>query len=52
MEVLILMVFVSLMLVVLAMGFYAWTLRQRTYEHSERLSLLPLEQRGTDPWNE
>jgi len=49
-EVLTLLLFVSLVFVLLAVGLYAWTLRQRSHEHCDRLSLLPLDQRGTDPW--
>jgi hypothetical protein len=51
-EVLILLLFVSLVFVLLAVGLFAWTLRQRSHEHAMRLSLLPLDQRGTDPWKE
>ena len=50
MEVLILLFFVSVVFVVLALGLFAWTLRQRSHEHLDRLSLLPLDKRGTDPW--
>lgn len=42
MEVLIMMVLVSLGLVVGAVGFFAWTVRQRTFDHTDRLALLPL----------
>jgi nitrogen fixation-related uncharacterized protein len=42
MEVLILTVFASLMLVAAALSFFAWTLRQRSHEHIDRLTLLPL----------
>jgi Flp pilus assembly protein TadB len=49
-EVLILLLFISLVFVVLAVGLYAWTLRQRSHEHCDRLSLLPLDLQGTDPW--
>jgi nitrogen fixation-related uncharacterized protein len=44
MEVLILTVFVSLTLVAGELIFFAWNLRQGTHEHSDRLSLLPLEE--------
>jgi len=44
MDILILLIFVSLALVVSAVAFFAWTLRQRTYEHNDRMSLLPLEE--------
>ena len=52
MDVIILLVFVSLLFVLLAVGFYAWNLRARSHEHNDRLPLLPLDRRGTDPWNE
>ena len=50
MEVLILQVFVSLLLVGGSILLFAYSMRQRTHEHCDRLSLLPLDQRGTDPW--
>ena len=43
MEVLILTVFVSLTLVTGELIFFAWNLRHRSHDHSDRLSLLPLE---------
>jgi cbb3-type cytochrome oxidase maturation protein len=43
MEVLILTVFVSLMLVAGELIFFAWNLRHGTHDHTDRLSLLPLE---------
>lgn len=43
MEVLILLIFVSLVLVTGAVGFFAWNLRERNHEHADRLALLPLE---------
>jgi cbb3-type cytochrome oxidase maturation protein len=43
MEVLILTVFVSLMLVLGELVFFAWNVRHGTHDHSDRLSLLPLE---------
>ena len=43
MEILILTVFVSLMLVAGELVFFAWNLRHGTHDHSDRLSLLPLE---------
>lgn len=52
MDVIILLVFVSLVFVLLAVGFYAWILRDRSHEHIDRLPLLPLDSRGNDPWNE
>jgi nitrogen fixation-related uncharacterized protein len=41
--VLILLVFMSLVFVAAALGLFAWTIRQRTHEHADRLSLLPLD---------
>ena len=52
MDVIILLVFVSLVFVLLAVGFYAWILRGRSHEHTDRLPLLPLDPRGTGPWKE
>ena len=43
MEVLILTVFVSLMLVAGELIFFAWNLHHGAHDHSDRLSLLPLE---------
>jgi hypothetical protein len=62
MEVLSLTVFASLMLVAAALVFFGWNLRQRSHEHVDRLTLLPLEEdqprgaaderdRGTSPCN-
>jgi hypothetical protein len=52
MEVLILTVFASVMLVAAAVAFFAWNLRERSHEHIDRLTLLPLDDdqpaRGTD----
>lgn len=45
MDVLILLVFVSLTLAGAAIGLFAWLIRQRTFEHSERLELLPIDDR-------
>ena len=42
MEVVILQVFVSLMLVVGSVLLFAFTCRQRDFEHADRLALLPL----------
>ncbi len=42
MEALILLLFLSAVLVASAVGLFAWTVRERTFEHSERLALLPL----------
>ncbi len=43
MEVLILLIAVSLVLATAAVGFFTWTVIQRTHEHSDRLTLLPLD---------
>jgi len=43
MSALFLQVFVSLMLVAGAIGFFVFVVRGRTLEHSDRLSLAPLE---------
>lgn len=43
MEVLVLLVFVSLTLAASAVGFFAWLVRQRTFQHADRLSLLAIE---------
>ncbi|MAQ15300.1 MAG: hypothetical protein CMN30_10970 [Sandaracinus sp.] len=42
MIVIVLLAFVSAILVALAVGLFAWTVRQRTFDHSEHLALLPL----------
>ena len=42
MIVLALLAFVSAILVALAVGLFAWTVRQRTFDHGDHLSLLPL----------
>jgi len=43
MEILILTVFVSLTLVAAGLTFFAWNVHHGTHDHSDRLSLLPLE---------
>ncbi len=43
MEVLSLQVFVSLGLVVSSLLLFAFTCRQKTFEHADRLALLPIE---------
>ncbi len=48
MDVLIIMLFVSLVLCALGVGFFVWSVRQGTYEHSERLALLPIERDRDD----
>jgi cbb3-type cytochrome oxidase maturation protein len=45
-EVLILLVFVSLTLAALAVGMFTWLIGQRTFDHAERLMLLPIDERG------
>ena len=45
MEVLTLLVFVSLTLAGSAVGLFVWLTRQKTFEHAERLALLPLDDR-------
>jgi hypothetical protein len=54
MDVIILLLFVSLVFVLLAIGFFAWILRERSHEHADRLPLLPFDSsgKGNDPWNE
>lgn len=47
MNVLILLVFVSLVLVAGALLLLAWSLKQSDHEHADRLSLLPME--GDEP---
>jgi cbb3-type cytochrome oxidase maturation protein len=42
MEVAVLLVFVSLVLVLLAVGLFVWSVKSRTHEHIDRLALLPL----------
>ena len=44
MEVLILQVFVTLMLGLGAVLLYAFTCRQRDFDHADRLALLPIEE--------
>lgn len=52
MEILILLLFVSLVFVVLAVGLYAWTMRQRSHDHADRLALLPLDKTRDRSWND
>lgn len=53
MEVLILLIFVSLILAGTGIIFFAWNLRQKSHEHGDRLALLPLDldddESGTNP---
>lgn len=44
MNVLLLTVFVSLVLAALGVGLFVWTARSRTFEHADRLAILPLEE--------
>lgn len=46
MDVLVLLIFIGALLVTGALVFFGWTLKSRTYQHSDRLSLLPLETEG------
>lgn len=46
MDVLILLVFVSLMLATAGVGLFTWLIRKGTFEHDERLVLLPIDERG------
>jgi cbb3-type cytochrome oxidase maturation protein len=49
MEVLLLTVFVSLVLAGLGVGLFIWTVRSKTFEHADRLAILPLElERGAE----
>lgn len=48
MEVLILLLLIGVLLVAGALAFFAWTVRQHTYDHSDRLALLPLEEEEDD----
>ncbi|MCA9530716.1 MAG: cbb3-type cytochrome oxidase assembly protein [Myxococcales bacterium] len=43
MEVLELLIFVSLIIAGGGVGLFVWTLRQRSFEHTDRLALLPLD---------
>ena len=43
MSVIVLQVFVSLMLVLGSLVLFVWTVRSRTLDHADRLSLAPLE---------
>jgi hypothetical protein len=44
MDVLVLLVFVSSLLAACAVGLFAWLARGRTFEHADRLALLPIEE--------
>ena len=43
MEILILLIFVCVVLVGAAVAFFAWTVKQGTFDHADRLALLPLD---------
>ncbi len=45
-EILILQVFVSLLLVVGSVILFAFTCRQKTFDHADRLALLPIDDDG------
>lgn len=49
MEVLILLVFVSLVLAGSAVAFFAWNVRMKNHEHADRLALLPLAEDEQSP---
>jgi hypothetical protein len=49
MIILVLQIFVSLVLVGGAVALFVYTVRSRTFEHADRLSLAPLEDDGPDP---
>jgi cbb3-type cytochrome oxidase maturation protein len=51
-EVLILLMFVSFVLATGAVGLFVWSVRQRTHQHADRLSLLPLEDSDSEPREE
>ncbi|MEZ4256211.1 MAG: cbb3-type cytochrome oxidase assembly protein CcoS [Polyangiales bacterium] len=42
MEVLILLIFVSLVLAVLGVLFFVWNVARGTFDHADRMTLLPL----------
>ncbi len=47
MEILILLIFVCVLLVGVAVAFFAWTVRQGTFDQADRLALLPLDDEMT-----
>lgn len=47
MEILILLIFLCVVLAAGAVGFFAWTVKQGTFDHVDRLALLPLDEEGT-----
>ena len=48
MEIVILLLLFSLAFAAGALGLFLWTLRQHTYEHADRLALLPLDPHDHD----
>lgn len=42
MDVLILLMFVGIVVVTLTLGFFVWTVKDGSLQHSDRLALLPL----------
>ena len=52
MEALILTLFISLILVALGVGLLVKRIRAGDMDHGDRLSLLPLEEEGTEPRND
>lgn len=49
MEVLILTTFVSLFLAAAGVGLFVWSVRARTFDHADRLALLPLDDSSDSP---
>jgi len=49
MDVIVMEIFVSLMFVVGFVLLFWWTVRKRTFDHADRLALLPIEQEATQP---
>jgi hypothetical protein len=49
MEVLTLLLFVSAVWVLGALGLFAWNILHQNHEHAERLAVLPLEDNWIDP---
>lgn len=49
MSVIVLQVFVSLMLVLSSLVLFVWTVRSRTLDHADRLSLAPLDEDPPPP---
>ncbi|MGB5808971.1 MAG: cbb3-type cytochrome oxidase assembly protein CcoS [Polyangiales bacterium] len=47
MEILILLIFLCIVLIAAAVAFFAWTVRQGTFDHADRLALLPLDDEDT-----